>query len=333
MCSKPMSQATTEWNLWKSIRITFLLQRIYCVSPFYLDRSQNKLKVSIFTRMYTFFVLSIIVSLIWISVFDWNVFQTILYLLPHGYLWMILTIYELLSINFQFILNILIINSNKFMQIELLHRIFHIDQQLYAEFGASIDFKKNHQHAVCALIVFNVYYYGLMIVACYWSYINDKYALILFICIFQFEQLALAIMTLSCANYIFLIRARLQLLRQIYRKFEYNFMRQPHAEVKGVYKQNILHQLRTIFEVFKELCNLIQMMGRFSGWNGVLILVHDFTWSLIQGYFLFYILLDDQEKHFIIYAAVVIASLLGNFAQTFTFAAAVAMTTSQVGTQ
>lgn len=321
-----MSRNMIEWNLWYSIDFLLVLQRINCVSPFYLDRTRNELKVSAFTRFYLWSVLIAFLFTLYVLLFRWNCFGVVLNFLPPGYLWAILTGYEILYTNAQFVLNIILVDAGKWQQMEFLHKINDIDRRLAATFRMSVDFREYRQRVLAVAISFILYYYGVTIGLCYWAYWYGNYRLLSFLLLYQFVQVFLATTSFATINSAFLIRDRLRLLTKIYQHID----RDLGYEFTASDKQNYLPKFQMIFRVFKELCDLIKLLDEYSGWNNILSMVQVFTLGLIRWYFIFYILWDDCFEGKGVYVSVAFVWSLGNLAKSGLDATSINMTMTQV---
>lgn len=314
-----------EWNLWYSIDFLLVLQRINCVSPFYLDRRRNELKVSAFTRFYLWSVLIAFLFTLYVLLFRWNCFGLVLTFLPPGYLWTILTGYEILYINAQFILNIILVDAGKWQQMEFLNKINDIDRRLAATFRMCVDFREYRRRIFAVAIAFSLYYYGVTIGLCYWTYWYGNYRLLSFLLLYQFVQISLASTSLATINSTFLIRDRLRLLTAIYQHVH----RSLGFEFTASEKQKYLTKIQTIFRVFKELCDLIKLLDEYSGWNTILSMVQDFTLGLIRLYFIFYIVWDDSFEGEGVYVIVAFVWMIGSLAKSGLGATSINMTMTQ----
>lgn len=316
----------TEWNLWHSIDLLLLLQRINCVSPFYLDRERNALKVSAFTRFYLWSALITFLFTSYVLLFRWNCFGIILTFLPPGYLWTILAGYEILYSNAQFILNVILVDAGKWQQMEFLHKINDIDRRLADTFHMCVDFCRYRQRIFYATISFLLYFYGFTIGLCYLAHSYGNYRLLLFVLTYQFVQMSLANTVFAAINSAFLIRDRFKLLTTIYqhtnRDLGYNFTAND--------KQQFLVKIQMIFCVFKELCDLIKLLDEYSGWNYILSLVQDFTLPLIRWYFTFYILWEDGIECNGVYVGITFVWSIGTLSKSGLGATAINMTITQV---
>lgn len=315
-----------KWNLWNSIDFLLLLQRINCVSPFYLDRKRNELKVSTFTRFHLWSVLIIFLFTLYVLLFRWNCFGTILTFLPPGFLWLVLTGYEIFYVYAQFVLNTILVDAGKWKQIEFLHRIHDIDQRLANAFDMCVDFRKYRQQIFRVAITFIVYYYGVTIGMCYWAYMYGNYRLLLFILVYQFAQMSLASTAFAGINSTYLMHDRFRLLATIYHRTDRDLGHVFTMEEKQIF----LLKIQIIFRTFKELCDLIKLLDEYGGWNYILSLVQDFTLPLIRWYFTFYILSEDGLEGNGVYIGTVFVWSVGILAKSAFSATAINMTLSQV---
>lgn len=312
----------TEWNLWHSIDFLLLLQRVHCVSPFYLDRHRNELKVSAFTRFYLWSVLITFLVALYVLLFRWNCFATILTFLPPGYLWTILTSYDIFYINAQFILNVIFVDAGKWQQMEFLHRINGIDRRLGDTFGMCVDFRQYRQRILRVAIVFILYYYGVTIGLCVWAHCYGNDRLLVFVFVYQFAQMSLASTAFASVNSTFLIRDRFRLLTTLYQHTDRDF----GHKFPAIDKRTFLMKIEMIFVVFKELCDLIKLLDEYSGWNNIFSLVQDFTLPLIRWYFTFYILWKDGLEGNGVYVGTVLLWSIGTLAKSGLSAVAINMT-------
>lgn len=316
----------SEWNLWHSIDFLLLLQRIHCASPFYLNRTQNELKVSAFTRFYLWSVLIAFLFTLYLLLVRWNCFDTILIFLPSGYLWTILTGYEILYIDAQFILNLILVDASKWKQMEFLNKINAIDRRLIEIFHDCVNFRRYRQRIFCVAMTFMFYYYGVTIGLCYSAYSYANYRLGLFVIVYQLIQMGLASTAFATTNCTFLIRDRFILLTRIYQHTECDL---PHNFTTNE-KRIFLIKIQMVFSTFKELCDLIKLLDDYSGWNYILMLVHDFTLLLIRWYFLFYILWENGIDGNGVYIGTIFVWSIGIFAKNGLNTIAINMTISQV---
>lgn len=317
----------SDWNLWRSLESMLLLQQLNCVSMFYLCPVSNKLKVSVLSKFYAITIKIIIITLLAISMTYFRCFTLVLSLLPQGFLWKLLTGYELISVSVHCVLNIILLFVTKEKQMQFLQRINKIDQTIAHEFDDRVDHKRYRQALAYAIVVFTFYYYGLVLTASYIAYYFKKYILILFAWIYESQHIMLASITYTCTNYIFLIYVRFNLLLRICQRLQTDFATPTISDDE---KQQRVHKLQKLFKLFKELSESVKMIDDFSGWNLLLAMIQDFTLSLIQWYLLFHIIWEKQELSREYYVIGILYWSLGTFAKVIALGTATNLAISQV---
>lgn len=313
-------------NFWWSMEWLLTSQRLFCASPFHLDRSRSDLNVSSFTNLYTILVLLIFSVLIPVAQVHFDCIPSVIVWFPQGYLWKMLVGYEIFSLHLHFALNILIANSTKWQQIDFLRKMAKFDSDIFSEIKRSVDFGRYRRTAMTVMVLFGVYHLALMVGVCCWAFGCREFSVAFFLAVYQTEQMFLAVTSLTRMNYILLLRDRYKLLRQINRLLKNDVLKCEGVNSKMIF----LNKFSLHFGHFIELSKMVEHVDNVFGWNYILELIQEFTLSLIHSYFVIHIVFEESYSgRKVIYIAGVAVWSIGHFAKMF-LSNIVNMTTEQV---
>lgn len=298
----------SKWNLWQSIESALWLQRIFCVSPFNLDRSTGRLKILLLTKIYVFCVVIITSGIFYQSLFVWNCTEIMLKLLPTGMLWTILFYYEITSIHIHFLLNVLFSYTRKTKQMTFLYQVQLIDGKFLDQFHVNVNHQKHRRWIDFTIIVICLYYFLHYVSASHYWYQANELTMIPLTFVYNIDRICLSLPVYMSANYLLLIYTRCKLLHRIYRKLQLDYARN-----RGTSKF-FLDELSKIFDLFKAICGLFTMITDAFGWIFMLIVIKSFAVILLQTYLLFYILTEPGDLNNKITPSSILYLLFGEFA-------------------
>lgn len=289
--------SNVKWNLWRSIESALLLQRIFFVSPFELNHWTGRLTSTFFTKMYVISVFTAAAAIVYISLFKWHCVNLIMKLMPSGFLWSLLTGYEIVSINVHFILNTWLSYINKKKQIKFLHTLHSIDGQLLTEFRAKVDFKKHRRWLNIEVALICIYYLTIAVGAARIWYELGHLEMIPLLIVYQFQWVCLCLPIYMSANYLLLIQSRYEVLYKTYRKLQVEYSGYVRAcKPNKIISTHFLNKLQKIIEIFKEITNLIDILNNAFGWLFLVSIVKSFAMILIQAYLLVFMLTNGTDS-------------------------------------
>lgn len=280
-----------EWNLWQSIETALRLQRILCVSPFYLDRSTGKLKSCWKAKLYTSSIILSFLVIMYFAELYWNFFDTFFELAPSGMVWRILFYYSVGSTIVHFVFNMFIIAISLRKQMEFLERIHVIDKRFQVDFNATVnhkDYKRKLSYVIAILYI----YYSVQVTAETRFIINTgRYVLIPPTIVYIAQLLILNSQVYTLSNYLFLLRRRYLLTFSVYQQIYHKYV---HYLKSGIFNENMenifLMKLLKIFELFREITRLTRLYDDTSGWIFAIQIIRTFMNILMQLYVFFLIL-------------------------------------------
>lgn len=278
----------SEWNLWQSIATALRLQRILCVSPFYLDHPKGKLKSSCATKLYSIFITVALLVVFNIAIFHLNFIETFIEFVPSGIVWQILSYYAFYSMNIYFIFNMFFIWIGYPQQIQFLERIHQIDQTIKKDFSSSVDHKSFKRNLMYGIVIVYIYY-GLQFIGETAFVFNTKnYILIPPTLAYCIKNLILNSQAYTFTYYLFLIQRRYRLIFTIYQNHHRNYIHYLKSGIIDDHMENLyVIKLRQIFELFREITNLIPLYDDTFGWIFVSQIIKVFMMTLTQLYFVF----------------------------------------------
>lgn len=288
----------SEWNLWQSIETALRLQRILCVSPFYLDRSTGKLKSCWMSKLYTSSIILSFLVIMYFAEFYWNFLDTFIELVPSGMVWRILFYYGVGSTIVHFVLNMFIIAIGLRKQMEFLERIHVIDDQFQFDSNATVN-HKDYKHKLSYVLAILYVYYGLQVAAETWFIINTgRYVLIPPTIVYCAQHLILNSQVYTLSNYLFLLRRRYRLTFSVYQQIYREYV---HYLKSGIFNENteniFLMKLLKIFELFREITRLTRLYDDTFGWIFASQIIKTFMSILMQLYVFFLTLDNDVRTH------------------------------------
>lgn len=309
-----MKEKLFEWNLWRSIEASLRFQCILCVSPFYLDRSTGKLKSSWPIKVYTSTMALGLLVIMYYAHFHLHFMDNFIAIIPNGIVWRILCYYVFGAINVHYVFNmfiIVIIGLNEHM--EFLEKIHSIDKRFQLEFNASVNHKNYKRKLYYCLAIF-IICYGIHWLPILWSIIHTgRYKLALPSIVFTLQNIILDVHVYTLANYLFLIQNRYLLTLSVYQKIYRDYVLVQKTGTFDEKKENtLLKKFSNIFELFRDITQLIAVFNNAFGYNLASHIIRTFTSNLMQLYALFLILSDvELGKNRKMLAASVIYDFIG----------------------
>lgn len=277
----------SQWNLLQSISVTMWIQRILCVSPFHLDHTTGALNFTCMNKLYTVSFSLVILIVMFISVFYWDFINDLSEFFPQsGLVWRIFNAYSITTLNFHFILNIIIIWSGVSQQMHFLERIHAIDRKFRDNFTTSVDHKRFKRHLFYGVITLYTFYCSETILAETTVFYKEKTRMAVPLFLFILLNVVLNTQVFALATYIFLIERRYRLLWCVFRRLQREYILYCKSGIYDEMTENeFFTQFANIFEFFKEITNLIEMFNDCFGWIYVSQIPHTFVATLGQMYF------------------------------------------------
>lgn len=293
-------------GLWNSLKISLFIQRVYCLSPFYL--SGSKLQTPWPIQAYIHIYLAVYIAIIAISVYYLQIFATLKQFLPSGFMWIALSGCEFFLTNITFVLVVVFLNAKRIIQMNLLHRIATVDNRMHRHFGVEVNFWRLRRYNNIAWIVMLLYYQGFAVVVTIIVIRSNLIRLIPFVFAYQFQQATASGFTFLLVNYMLILRARIVLVRDVF-----NAIWKEYAiAVNRRQKDAVLQRLSVTYQVFKELCELVQVIDGAFGLVALVRIAHEFTLLNTQLYLVFWIARDVQDFSDLWYIVMALVWMLPN---------------------
>lgn len=275
------------------MKFPLLVQRIFCISPFIRD-GKNLVSSQLLTA-YTIlviigYIVTIALSILQIQSrgFDWLD-------LSNGYLWIIIVCFELFFtvISFPILLFLCLVSKNK--QMQLMTAISKIDDALIDEFDVNFHpvylkfvISQRMQLFVCSTYFAYIYYTLRKALA---SHDLNTLGFHTFAVAYILEQYVSGLMFWSLSNIALILRSKFTLLKQIQEQMYH------HPEENATMAKR---KLSCLIVIFKDICQIIDMISQNVGSIFVLRMAHDFTLLTSQCYIIFYILSKNRTENGII---------------------------------
>lgn len=276
-------------NLWSSLKTTLFIQRIYCLSPFYL-RDNGKLQAPWPALAYNYAYLTIYIAIILISIFNLNILVHLREFLPAGFMWIALSGFEFFFTIVTFVLVVVCMTIKRGGQMEFLRRVAKVDARLQRHFGAQVHFGRLQRYNRFAWIGMSLYYHGLAVVMTIVVCRTNLSRLVPLIFAHQMEEATASGLAFLLVNYMLILRARFVLVRRIYDATWQEYFYASNRRQKDA----VLRRLTVVFQAFKELSDLVAVFDRAFGLVALIRLAHDFTLLNTQLYLVFWLARDAR---------------------------------------
>lgn len=293
-------------NIWSSLKTTLLLQRIYCLSPFYFDGKRLRSPWSV--QLYTYGYLVTYLTILAISVFYLHTLTYLKQFLPAGFLWIVLSGFEFAFTNVSFVLVLIILEISKPDQMDFLHRVAAVDDRLQRHFGIAVNFNRLKRYNRLAWLAQALYYQGLAILVAFYASSSGHARLLPFIFAYQLEQATAFGLAFLIVNYMLLLRSRLQLVNRLY-----DDLWRGYLIATGRRQQDaVLRRIIVLYQIFKELWDLVLLLDKAFGLAMLVRFAHDFTLLNTQLYLIFWIARDTETLADLWFIAVALVWMLPN---------------------
>lgn len=293
-------------NLWSSLKVTLVLQRIYCLSPFYFDG--KRLRSPWPVQLYTYGYLILYLTILAISVFYLRTLAYLKQFLPAGFLWTVLSGFEFAFTNASFVLVLIILEISKPDQMDFLHRVAAVDDRLQRHFDATVNFNRLKQYNGYAWLGQSFYYQGLAILLAIYVGSSGHSLVLPFVFAYQLEQATAFGLAILIVNYMLLLRARFRLVDRLH-----DDLWREYLTVTGRRQQDaLLRRIIVLFQIFKELWDLVLLLDKAFGLAMLVRFAHDFTLLNTQLYLIFWIGRDTDTLDDLWYIAVALVWMLPN---------------------
>lgn len=284
----------SEWNLWQSISVSLWIQRILCVSPFYLDRKTGKLKTDWKNKLYSVTVIFASLVGMYITASSNVVEEVNQFMSEGGLIWRLLNAYGFIAVNFHLILNLIIIWLGLSQQMQFLENIHLIDLKFLKSFNASVDHKRFKRNLTYGTILLYIYYGVRIIIYEIFLIEKEKIHMIIPSLMYSIKYIIINTQIFVFASYIFLIERRFQLLSIVYLKLERDYINyRKFGKFDKTTEHDFFMKFLKIFELFKEISNLVTIFNDAFGWIYASQIIHSFVSSLGQ---MFYVFLSNADK-------------------------------------
>lgn len=283
-------------TLTEAMKLQLFVQILFGQSPFLLWK--NKIRPNRYIELYYIVSMCVYPPSVMYIVYNMlldprNIINN------HGYLWTMIASFEILFTNIAFPLLLLYSFMWRQEQIKFWTRLLAIDKVLHTRF--KVDFKPIYVHLyrriLIVFVVFYIYYSGISAGLLY-TLIETrqvKVHSIVFSLIYQIEQCATGLLTISVINVFQLVRTRFRLLQNFCTTAPTVPVNENNrAEVASLKARS--QQISTWTLTFKEMCALIDLLSKKLGMLLMLRFAHDFTLLTSQFYLIFWIMRDNKES-------------------------------------
>lgn len=281
--------------LLEALNFQLFIQRIFCISP--ITRRGTQVISNSQTTVYTYGVLVTYVFVVATSVWMMRADGVFKRQFSNGYLWAIIGYFEFIFVNALYIVGVVYVERQKIHQIQLINRMCQIDNTLqlhYKDLHLDYDALRRRQ----ALVIFLCFLYYIVVMAHILLGLIRKNlnstGVLLFALTYQIEQLSTGLMTVSYVNFMMLIQRRFKLLKLV----------STIVFDKESGRNSVSTKLRLgqMLALFKELCEVINVMNHSVGVVLTFRTAHDFTLATSQCYLIYWILSDNfgSTKYYLI---------------------------------
>lgn len=271
--------------LLEALNFQLFIQRMFCISPF--TRRGTQLVSSFQTTLYTYGVLLayvfVLVTSVWMMRAD-GIFER---QFSYGYLWAIIGYFEFIFTNTLYIVCVVYVEMNKNHQIQLIHRMCQIDRTFqlhYKHLPLDYDSLRRRQ----ALVLFLCFLYYILVMAHILLVLVrnnlNTIGVVLFVFIYQIEQLCTGLVTVTIVNMLIIIKGRFKLLKSVSTVV---FDKDDKLGRNSIATKLKLGQM---LGLFKELCELINVINLNAGVVLFFRTAHDFTLATSQCYLMYWIM-------------------------------------------
>lgn len=286
----------SEWNLWQSIESALRLQRVLFVSPFYLDHSTGELKSCWLIKTYSILSTLIIMTIMYISVVYFDYMESLFQIVPNELIWKVLCSYVMMSMIIHFVVNMIITGIELKKQMQFLEKIHEIDQRILVKFSASVDHQKYNRKLSIAVRMFSMF--GIIEMITTIMLVNTaghgNYILIPPTFAYSLQNMTLAAQAYASTNYLFLIERRYRVLISVYHQVHRDYIQYMKTGIRIKCTEDVFSQkLLEIFQLFREITDLIRLFDEISGWIFASQTIKTFMACLAEMYFIF--LTSDDE--------------------------------------
>lgn len=258
---------------------------MFCISPF--TRRGTQLVSSFQTTLYTYGVLLAYVSVVATSVWMMRADGIFERQFSYGYLWAIIGYFEFIFTNTLYIVCVVYVEVHKNQQIQLINRMCQIDKtfQLHHK-DLHLDYDSLRRRQALMLFLCFLYYILEMahiLLVLIRNNLNTR-GVVLFLFTYQIEQLCTGLVTVTIVNMLVIIKGRFTLLKSV---------RTIVFDKDDKFKRNSIAtklKLGQMLGLFKELCELINVMNRDVGLVLFFRTAHDFTLATSQCYLIYWII-------------------------------------------
>lgn len=259
-------------------------------------------------QAYIYIYLTVYIAIIAISVHFLHLFVTLRQFLPAGFMWIALSSFEFVFTNITFVLVVVILNAKRFMQMDFLQRIATVDNRMHRHFGAEVNFWRLRRYNNLAWTAMSLYYQGLAVIVTVVVCRTGFGQLVPFVFAYQLEQATASGLAFMLVNYMLIVRARFVLIRRVFATVWKEYLVAANRRQKDV----VLQRIVVVFQVFKELCALMQVLDGAFGLVALVRLAHDFTLLNTQLYLVFWIARDVKTLSDLWYIVIALVWMLPN---------------------
>lgn len=283
--------------LLEALNFQLFLQRMFCISP--LTRRGTQVISSSRTTVYTYGVLLIYVFVVATSVWMMRADGVFKRQFCNGYLWAIIGYFEFIFVNALYVVGVIYAVIQKNHQIQLINRICQIDNTLQLHYKhLNLDYDALRRRQALVIFLFFLYYIVVMahiLLGLIRTNLNSI-GVLLFALTYQVEQLSMGLVTVAFVNFMMLIKKRFNLLKSV------STIVFDKDDKFGRNSDATKLRLGQMLGLFKELCELINVLNRSVGVVLIFRTAHDFTLATSQCYLMYWILSDNfgSTKYYLI---------------------------------
>lgn len=275
-------------NLFDSLKVGFIYQRIFLIFPFYFNN--RKLKNSYILSAISLMIMGYSSYTCFIDyMFGW--YNDLMLTNVQGTVSVVITKLEIGLTILCFIISVLYMNYYQQQQIDLLNTMEEIDHDILRNLNANINYNR-FQILICVRICIILVYHLFMEMSTIILFFDGIiwYKVVEYFLIFSFSSGANGMIAFSFLTYIHLTKIRIVIIKNELKEIiSKNQMTQKFRETN--------ERIIVIFRTYKKLCRGIDLMNTIYGYPGLMLITHDFILVASQWYFLEWMLRSGQNTN------------------------------------
>lgn len=278
-------------NFLSNIQYLLYFQYFHGITPFLYYN--NKFITKWFLQFYIYLTLFSIVVASIISFKSFYDKQIIEKLFSYGYLWGFLGTFEITLTFVIYAVMIIVCSLTKNSQMKILQKLHDIDELVYKRFHIRPNYNRERWIIFSGILVIWVYYQtiSLFVMVGYSNFSLTDFDGYLFSLCYFYEQVSAAVEAHTYNNYVWSICRRFNIIRTIQNKL--------NSELGNSQKNSndYVEKVAILFEVYKDLVDIIDIMNSTCGQLLILRFAHGFTLTTSQFYLIFTFTFNRYAKN------------------------------------